>query len=331
MSNDEWLADKPSNTETNDSQDKNWERDTINKLVFSALNEQRRTRRWSIFFKSLMFAYLFVLLIMFYIGGKGVDSGIKSGDHTALIDIQGVISEGSPASADNIVTGLRNAFENKHTAGVILRSNSPGGSPVQSGYIYDEIVRLREKYPDIPIYTVITDICASGCYYIAAATEQIYADKASLVGSIGVLMNSFGFVGTMDKLGVERRLYTAGEHKGFLDPFSPEKSGDVEHIKTILENTHQQFINAVKEGRGERLQVDNKLFSGFIWNGEQSIQKGLVDFLGGSSHVAREVVGAENIVDFTPRPHYFERFVERFSSGVTSELLNRFSQGELQY
>lgn len=331
MSNDEWLADKPDNNNLADSQGENWERDTINRLAFAALNEHRRTRRWSIFFKCLMFAYLFVLLIMFVSGGEGVDGGIKSGDHTALIDIQGVIAEGSPASADNIVTGLRNAFESKHTAGVILRSNSPGGSPVQSGYVYDEIIRLRNKYPDIPVYTVITDICASGCYYIAAATDQIYADKASLVGSIGVLMNSFGFVGAMDKLGVERRLYTSGEHKGFLDPFSPEKSEDVAHIKSILDNTHQQFINAVKEGRGERLLVDEKLFSGFIWNGEQSLQKGLIDFLGSSSYVAREVIGAENIVDFTPRPHYIEKLLERFGTGVTSGLLNTVSQRTLEY
>lgn len=330
MSDNEWSADQPEKNMAKQGQDENWERDTINRLAFAALNEQRRARRWSIFFKSLMFAYFLILFITLYKGGEGVDGRIKSGDHTALIDIQGVIAERTVASADNIITGLRDAFDNKHTAGIILRSNSPGGSPVQSGYVYDEIIRLREKYPDIPVYTVITDICASGCYYIAAATDQIYADKASLVGSIGVLMNSFGFVGAMDKLGVERRLYTAGEHKGFLDPFSPEKSEDVAHIKRILDITHQQFINAVKTGRGDRLQVNDKIFSGFIWNGEESVKNGLIDSLGSSSYVAREVIGAEKIVDFTPRPHYLERFIERLGSGVTSAILNTFSQRSFQ-
>lgn len=306
-----------------------WERDVLNRLAFASLNEQRRARRWSIFFKGLMFLYLFALLVLMMPDRLGSGS-VKSGRHTALVEVKGVIADGTEASADNIVTGLRNAFADKNTAGVILRINSPGGSPVQSGYVYDEIKRLRQKYPETPVYAVVSDMCASGGYYIAAAADSIYANKASVVGSIGVLMNGFGFVGTLDKLGVERRLLTAGEHKGFLDPFSPSRPEDVEHIKTLLGDIHQQFITAVKEGRGERLPDNPAVFSGLVWTGEQGMELGLVDGLASASQVAREVIGAENIVDFTPRPRYFERLAASLGAAMATSFGNLLGMGQVR-
>jgi protease-4 len=292
----------------------NWERETINKLAFAAINEQRRARRWTLLFRGLVLVWLFSFLGLAIIGEK--EANIELGAHTALIDIHGVIAEDAEASADNVVNALRKAFKNKYAAGVILRINSPGGSPVQAGYINDEIIRLRNKYPDKPLYAVISDICASGGYYIAAAADQIYADKASLVGSIGVVMNGFGFTGAMEKMGIERRLLTAGEHKGFLDPFSPLKDEEVAHIKKQLDNLHMQFIDVVKNGRGDRLADDEKLFSGYIWSGEKSVELGLVDALGSSSYVAREILGEEKIVDYTVRPTFIDRFAERIGASM---------------
>lgn len=294
--------------------------DIVNRLAFAALNEQRRTRRWNIFFKGLFFAYFLVILLMIYLP---VDSSSKltTGKHTALIEINGVIADNTEANADSIITGLRNAFDDRNTAGVILRINSPGGSPVQSGYVNDEIARLRDENPDIKVYAVVTDICASGGYYIAAAADEIYADKASIVGSIGVLMNSFGFVDAMKKMGVERRLYTAGENKGILDPFSEVKPEDVNHVKGMLGNIHEQFIDVVKKGRGDRLVESKDIFSGLFWTGEQAMELGLVDSLGSSSYVAREVIQAENIVNFTPRQNYLERFAERFGVAMANTMM----------
>lgn len=295
-----------------------WERDVLRKLALSAVDEQRRARRWSIFFKALTFVYLFTLLYLFL---PSVEHGLAAGKkHTALVEVSGEIAADSEANADSIITGLRDAFENVNTAGVIIRINSPGGSPVQAGYINDEIKRLRSLYPNIPVYAVITDICASGGYYIAAAADKIYADKASLVGSIGVIMDGFGFVDTLKKLGVERRLLTAGDHKGFLDPFSPEKPEEVAHVKSLLDNIHQQFITTVKKGRGDRLKEDKNLFSGYIWTGEQSMQLGLVDALGSSSYVAREIIGVEDIVDFSQRPPLFQRFAERIGLAMAKAM-----------
>ncbi|WP_156491832.1 S49 family peptidase, partial [Oleiphilus sp. HI0123] len=271
--------------------------------------EQRKARRWGVFFKLLTFAYLFVLLFMMS-EGLSPDKISDTEQYTALVNLEGVIASGEEANADFLVTGLRAAFEAEGTQAVVLRINSPGGSPVQSGYVYDEIKRLRGLYPETPLYAVISDIGASGAYYIAAAADKIYADKASLVGSIGVVASGFGFVDTMKKLGVERRLYTAGAHKGFLDPFSDEKGDEVEFWESVLNTTHQQFIAKVKEGRGERLKVDEEIFSGLIWSGEQALEKGLVDGLGSAGYVAREVVGAEEIIDFTPQPDPFERFTK---------------------
>jgi len=296
--------------------DRDWERDVVNRLAFAALNEQRRARRWNVFFKSLFFIYLFVLL--FYVPMEWGDTTISTGKHTALVELDGVIAANTPANADNLVSGLRRAFKDKNTQGVILRINSPGGSPVQAGYVYDEIKRLRGKYPKIKLYAVVTDICASGGYYIAAAADEIYADKASIVGSIGVLMDGFGFVDTLKKVGAERRLMTAGEHKGILDPFSPLKSDEVRHVQGLLDGIHQQFIDAVKAGRGDRLADNPDLFSGLFWSGEEGVKLGLVDGLGSSNYVAREIIGVEKIVDFTARPDYFERFADRIGAAMAT-------------
>ncbi len=285
----------------------------VNKIAEQAIIEQRRARRWSVFFKLFMVAYVSVFTIMYLADGLHVTS-MGGGKHTALVDISGVISADSQANADYIVSGLRAAYEDKNTAGIILRINSPGGSPVQAGYVNNEIYRLREEYPDTPLYSVITDICASGGYYIAAAADKIYADKASVVGSIGVIMSGFGFVDTIKKLGVERRLLHAGKNKGFLDPFSPLKAEEVDHVETLLTDIHQQFVDVVKKGRGDRLSTDEKIFSGLIWTGEQSVELGLVDALGSPGYVAREIIGAEDIVDYTKRETYLDQFAGRIGA-----------------
>jgi len=297
-----------------------WERDLLKELATASLKEQRRARRWGIFFKLLGFAYLTVLLVL-WLPDKLPDTGLKpGGKHTAVVEVKGVIASDSEASADKVIGSLRNAFEDPKTKGVILRINSPGGSPVQSGYINDEIIRLKKKYPDTPVYAVVTDLCASGGYYIAVAADKIYVDKASVVGSIGVLMNGFGFVGSMDKLGVDRRLVTAGENKAIFDPFSPLKPTDVAHMQKMLERIHQQFIDTVKAGRGERLKESKEIFSGLFWTGEESIELGLADALGSSSYVAREVIGAEELVDFTEKEDMLERFAKRLGAGATASL-----------
>ena len=288
-------------------------------FAFEALAEQRRSRRWGNFFKILFALYLFALLLVSWSGMS--QSGLFTADKiTALVEINGVIAPESDASADFIVTGLRDAFEDEKTAGVIVRINSPGGSPVQSGYINDEIHRLKAKYPDIPVYAVIQDICASGGYYIAVAADQIYADKASIVGSIGVRMDSFGFVDAMEKLGIERRLLTAGESKGALDPFSPLAQSDVEHVKHLLRQIHQQFIETVKSGRGDRLVEDEDIFSGLFWTGEESKTLGLVDDFGSASYVARELIKAKDIVNFTPQRDVFEQFAKRLGAEIATRL-----------
>lgn len=300
----------------------------IEKTMLQMSAEHRRSRRWGIFFKLLTFTYLFVLLYMFNVGVDNAASS-KSGAHTAIVDVSGVIAVNQDAAADVIVTGLRGAFEDKNTKGIILRINSPGGSPVQSGYVYDEIKRLKGIYPDTMLYAVIGDIGASGAYYIAAAADEIYADKASLVGSIGVTAAGFGFVDTLEKVGVKRRSYTSGEHKGFLDPFSPEKEEEVEFWKTVLTTTHNQFIGKVKEGRGQRLKDDPKLFSGLVWSGEQALDLGLIDGLGSPGYVAREIVGEENIVDFTPKPDPFEKFTQRLGASIGSAISNSVVGGAM--
>ena len=291
-----------------------WQQGVINRLAFAAVNEQKRTRRWGIFFKFLTFAYIAAILYI-YTPDVALEKDAAE-KHTALVELKGVIAPEKDASADNIVSGLRDAFENENTAGVILRINSPGGSPVQSGYINDEIRRLRKEYPDTPVYAVISDICASGGYYVASAADKIYADKASIVGSIGVRMDGFGFVETMEKLGIERRLLTAGEHKGFLDPFQPVKQEDVAQVKKLLDDIHQQFISVVRQGRGDKLKDDPLLFSGYVWTGEQGIDLGLVDELGSSGYVAREVIGAETIVDYTPSEDWLQKVSKHLGTAL---------------
>ena len=292
-----------------------WQQDLINRLAFASLKEQRTARRWGIFFKLLMFVYLGLLLYL-YSPDLQLEPGAES-KHTAMVELKGIIAPGKEASADNIIEGLRDAFEAENSAGVILRINSPGGSPVQSGYINDEIRRLRKKYPDKHLYAVLSDICASGAYYVASAADEIYADKASIVGSIGVRMDSFGFVDAINKLGIERRLITAGEHKGFLDPFQPVKAQDVEQVKGMLDDIHQQFIDVVKVGRGDKLKTDTPdLFSGYVWTGEQSIDIGLVDKLGSADYVAREIIGAETIVDYTPEEDWYERVSKKLGASI---------------
>ncbi len=296
----------------------NWERGVLEKLAMSAIQEQRRARRWGIFFKVLTFGYLFIILFLFLGAMNKGDGSLSTGKHTALVDLHGVISADSVASADNLISSLQAAFKDKGTRGVILRINSPGGSPVQSGYVNDEIRRLRAKYPNIPLYVVVEDICASGGYYIAAAADKIYVNKASIVGSIGVLMDGFGFTGTMQKLGVERRLMTAGENKGFMDPFSPRNPKHEEFTRKMLAEIHQQFIDVVKQGRGKRLKEAPETFSGLFWSGQKSIEMGLADELGSVDSVARDVIKADNIVDFTTHEGFADRLAKKFGAGVAS-------------
>jgi len=294
----------------------------LEKTLLAGVQEQRRARRWGIFFKLLTFAYLFVALLIFSPLLQFGDTKRASSGHTAVINVRGMIADEEPASADNIVGALRAAFEDAGTKGVVLRINSPGGSPVQSGYIYDEIRRLRGEYPAVKVYAVITDLGASGAYYIASAADEIYADKSSLVGSIGVTAATFGFVETMDKLGVERRVYTSGEHKAFLDPFQPEKPEETEFWRGVLGTTHRQFIDSVKQGRGDRLQVAEhpELFSGLIWSGEQALELGLIDGLGSTSYVAREVIGEQELMDFTVKDSPLDRFTKKLGASIASQL-----------
>lgn len=301
-------------------QNNNWERAVLEKLAMSAVQEQRRARHWSIFFKVLTLGYLFVVLFIFMGWFDHNEPALASGKHTALIDMQGVIAADSAASADNLIPSLQDAFKDSGTTAVILRINSPGGSPVQAGQINDEIRRLRAKYPAIPLYVVVEDICASGGYYVAVAADKIFVDKASLIGSIGVLMDGFGFTGTMEKLGVERRLVTAGSNKGFLDPFSPARVDQQEYAKQMLAEIHQQFIDVVKQGRGKRLKETPDTFSGLIWNGQKGVEMGLADGYGSVESVARDIIKEENIVDFTVKEGFADRLAKRFGAGVASAL-----------
>jgi protease-4 len=300
--------------------EENWERGVLEKVAMSAVQEQRRTRHWGIFFKILTFTYLFLILFIFmgWLGKSEV--ALNTGKHTALVDMEGVIAANSAASAENLIPGLQNAFKDKETKGVILHINSPGGSPVQAGQINDEIRRLRVKYPAIPLYVVVGDICASGGYYVAAAADKIFVDKASLIGSIGVLMDGFGFTGTMEKLGVERRLMTAGSNKGFMDPFSPVRPDQQEYVKKMLAQIHQQFITVVKQGRGARLKETPDTFSGLIWSGQAGVEMGLADGYGSVESVARDVIKADKIVDYTEKEGIADRLAKRFGAGVMSAI-----------
>ncbi|MGB5450911.1 MAG: S49 family peptidase [Sedimenticolaceae bacterium] len=298
-----------------------WHRDLVEKLARDALTERRRARRWGIFFKLLTFAYLLAVFIVL-VPEEWSEEGIGNKPHTAVVDLEGLIAAGEKASADNVITGLRDAFEDDNTKAVILRINSPGGSPVQSSYMYKEILRLREKYPDIPLYAVVSDICASGGYYVASAADRIYVNESSVIGSIGVLMNGFGFVEAMNEFGVERRLITAGKHKGILDPFSPMSEFDKDYATRLLGKLHETFIAAVKTGRGDKLKVDDsEIFSGLFWDGQEGIELGLADAIGNTSYVAREVVGVEKTVDFTAKEDPFERLARRFGAATGEALI----------
>ncbi len=296
-----------------DKTDPGFEQVLVNRIAREFLAEQRRARRWNIAFRVFLALIVSIFLAVYLVGKTDISPAtLKTGKHTALIDIQGIIAPGEQARADYVTASLRAAYEDGNTAGIIIRINSPGGSPVQAGHVNDEINRLKNEHPDIPVFAVIGDLCASGGYYIAVATDRIYADKASLVGSIGVKSAGFGFVDALNKLGIERRIYHAGEHKAFLDPFSPQRGEDLEHLDQLLNDIYQQFVETVKQGRGERLADDERIFSGLIWTGEQSIELGLVDELGNADYVAREVIGAEDIVDFT----YQDTLLDQFSRGL---------------
>ena len=303
-----------------------WERATLERLALRALDEQRRARQWSTLIRLLWLTLFFLVVAgaLGWIGGASKEP-IRTGKHTALVELRGVIGVESRASADRMIQALNAAFKDKHTQGVVLRINSPGGSPVQAGYINDEIRRLRAKYPQVPLHAVVQDLCASGGYYVAVAADRIYVDKASLVGSIGVIMSSFGFTGAMDKLGIERRAYTAGENKDFLDPFAPENPAHREHAKKMLEEIHQQFIKVVRDGRGTRLKDSPEIFSGLVWTGERAVQLGLADGYGSLDSVARDVFKAENVVDYTPEDNYFEQLSKRLGTGAAQSLLRALS------
>ena len=285
----------------------------LEKLAFASLAEQRATRRWRTFTR---LAWLAFIIFMLWFGlTREMTTTSKSGPHTAVVDIKGEIASGAEASAEYVIASLRSAFEDEGSKAVVLLVNSPGGSPVQAGIISDEIVRLKAKHGK-PLYAVVEETCASAAYYIASAADEIYVDKASIVGSIGVLMDGFGFTGTMEKLGVERRLITAGENKGFLDPFSPQTEQQLAYAQTMLDQIHQQFITVVKTGRGERLQDTPEIFSGLFWTGQQAIGLGLADKLGSLDFVAREVVQAEEIIDYTRRENVAERLAKRFGAAM---------------
>ena len=298
------------------SEDTKWQRDAIEKLATSALSEQKTARRWSIFFKGLMFTYLFILLFI-ALGWFG-ESKKSLTAHTALIEITGVIEAGGEVNADSFMSSLHDAYDDKNTKGIVLRINSPGGSPVQAGIINDEIKRQKKLHPAIPVYAVVEDICASGGYYIAVAADKIYVDKASIVGSIGVLMDGYGFTEVMKKVGVERRLLTAGKNKAMLDPFSPVKPEQQALAQNMLDEIHEQFKAVVRQGRGNRLKETPDTFSGLFWTGEQSIKLGLSDAIGSADYVAREVIKQENIVDFTYKDDFASRIAKRIGASASA-------------
>lgn len=293
-----------------------WERDTLEKLVFATVHERRAARRWSIFFKlSFLLLAFFTLWSLYDFNFTGSD-GELVGTHTALIEIEGSIEDEGNGAADVVIPSLNKAFSDRESRAVVLKINSPGGSAVQAGAIVDEIIRLRKVYPAKPVYVVVDEICASGGYYIAAAADRIYVNKASIVGSVGVLMDGFGFTGAMDKLGVERRLLTAGEHKGFLDPFSPQSDTHKAHAQAMLNEIHQQFIAVVRSGRGARLKETPETFSGLFWSGAKAVDMGLADGFGTVESVARDVVKVEDIVDYTAQEGLPERVLKKFGAAV---------------
>jgi protease IV len=297
-----------------------WEKKTLEKLLFKTLKEQRAKRRWNIFFKLLFSIFFIALLVILWSNSNSLPNAARTKPHIGLVDIRGVIDDSTAANADNVIEGLQNSFDDKNTQAVILRINSPGGSPVQASQIYQEIRYLRKQHPKIKIVTVCDDLCASAAYYIASATDEIYANPSSLVGSIGVLMDGFGFVDTMKKLGVERRLITAGIYKGFLDPFSPEKTNEKQIAERMIEGVHQQFINAVKLGRGYRLKENPDLFSGLAWSGQEALPLGLIDDFGDVTSIARDLIKNQNIVDYTIKPGLLQQLSDRIGASFAEKI-----------
>jgi protease IV len=291
-----------------------WEREVLEKLALATVREQRARRRWSIFFRFLTLGIVAFGIWMAFTYSTQDDEIV--GPHTALIEINGTIEQGTSGSADTVIPALDRAYEDDSSVGIILRINSPGGSPVQAGMINDEITRLRKEYPRKPLYVVVDEICASGGYYIAAAADKIFVNKASIVGSIGVLMDGFGFTGLMDKLGVERRLMTAGENKGFMDPFSPQSAKQKGYAQDMLNEIHQQFIGVVRQGRGARLKETPEMFSGLFWSGTKAVEMGLADGFGTVDSVARNELKAEDIVDYTEHEGLSERLLKKFGGAV---------------
>lgn len=300
----------------------------IEKVVTGLQDEHRRSRRWGVFFKLATLTYVIFIAVMLIAPMGDVVNG-EQGPYAAIIEVDGVIAAAQDASADNIIMALRDAFDDDQVLGVVLRINSPGGSPVQAGYVYDEITRLK-LIRDIPVYAVIVDLGASGAYYIAAAADEIYADKASLVGSIGVVGSGFGFTEAMKKVGVERRLYTSGEHKGFLDPFSPENPEEKEFWQSVLKVTHNQFIEQVRKGRGDRLNETPDMFSGLVWSGEQALEMGLIDGLSSTSALIRDKFDTEETVSFTRQPDPWESLVQKLGVSIGAGLATVVTSSGLQ-
>ena len=317
--------DNPNKIDYPDST-KEWK--LIEKVVTGLQDEQRKSRRWGIFFKLATLAYVLFIIMMIGKSAEGVVNNTGE-PYTAIIEVNGVIAATEQASADNIITALRDAFDDEQVLGIVLRINSPGGSPVQSGYVYDEIKRLKHTR-DLPVYAVIVDLGASGAYYIAAAADEIYADKASLVGSIGVVGSSFGFTGAMEKFGIERRLYTSGDHKGFLDPFSPENPEEKEFWQGVLKVTHNQFIEQVRLGRGDRLKETPDMFSGLVWSGEQAVEMGLIDGLSSTSQLVRTKFNSEEVINFTRQPDPWESLVQKLGASIGAGLATVVTAPSLQ-
>ncbi|MCM1512043.1 MAG: S49 family peptidase [Oxalobacter formigenes] len=298
------------------SKETGWKNDLLENILLESLREQRARRRWGIFFRFVWIAILLAILVLATTIDFSENENIAVGPHAALIKINGVIETGGAASAGNVNKALQKAFAEPDAAGIILCINSPGGSPVQAGRIHDEILRLKQRYPDKPVHVVVEDICASGGYYIAAAANNIYVDKASIVGSIGVMINGFGFTGLIDKVGIERRLLTAGKNKGFMDPFSPQSEQQRKFAQNLIDEVHEQFIAVVKTGRGARLKENDELFSGLIWTGNRAVELGLADGLGTVESVAREVIQVQSVVDYTEEEKLSDRVLKKLGASM---------------
>ena len=301
--------------------DQLWERSVLEKVAMASVMEQRRSRRWGIFFKMLFVFYIVIISGVAFspLSEEGLAS---SGDHTAVVDVKGVIMAGAEADAENLIESMQKAVKNPRTKGLIIRLNTPGGSPVQANYVYQAIRNIKQSHPDLPVYAVVEDLCASGGYYIAAAADKIFVNESSIVGSIGVVMNGFGFVDVLEKVGVERRMYTAGSHKGFMDPFSKVDNAERKHVQSMLDDIHAEFITAVKDGRGERLKNNPDIFSGLVWAGNKSIKLGLADGIGSVKSVAKNQIGVEKIVDFTPKKPIFEKLANSMGAAFGNFILN---------